>query len=87
MSTKRKIEVFVAGCPACEETIDLVNRIACPWCEVSVQDMNDASVAMRAKNLGIRSIPGVVIDGELASCCAGREPNEGTLREAGIGQA
>ena len=32
MSIKRKIEVFSAGCPACEETIKLVNRIACPSC-------------------------------------------------------
>ena len=30
MSAKRKIEVFSAGCPACEETIALVNRVACP---------------------------------------------------------
>ena len=30
MNAKRKIEVFSAGCPACEETVQLVNRIACP---------------------------------------------------------
>jgi len=33
MAEKRKIEVFSAGCAACEETIQLVNRIACPSCE------------------------------------------------------
>jgi glutaredoxin len=87
MATKRKIEVFSAGCPACQETVALVNRVACPSCEVSVLDMKDPTVASRAKSLGIRSVPAVVIDGKLADCCAGRGPDEGTLRAAGLGQA
>ncbi len=86
MNAKRKIEVFSAGCPACEETIELVNRAACPSCEVSVLDMNDPQVVKRAKDLGIRSVPSVVIDGKLADCCAGRGPDETTLRAAGLGQ-
>jgi glutaredoxin len=87
MATKRKIEVFSAGCPACEDTIQLVSRIACPSCEVTVLDMNDPSVAHRGRSLGIRSVPAVAIDGKLADCCAGRGPDEATLRAAGIGQA
>jgi len=43
-------------------------------------------VASRAKSLGIRSVPAVVIDGKLAGCCAGRGPDEATLKAAGIGQ-
>ena len=83
---QRIIEVFTAGCPACQETIDLVNRMACPSCDVSILDMNDSSVAARAKKLGIRSIPAVAIDGRLADCCAGRGPDESSLRSAGLGQ-
>ncbi|MBI1927511.1 thioredoxin family protein [Candidatus Poribacteria bacterium] len=86
MSTKRKIEIFSAGCPACAETVKLVNRVACPSCEVSVLDMKDSNVASRAKALGIRSVPTVVIDGKLADCCAGRGPDESTLRALGLGQ-
>lgn len=86
MAEKRKIEVFSAGCAACEETIALVNRMACPSCEVSVLDMKQAGVAKRAKELGIRSVPAVVIDGKLAGCCAGRGPDEAALRAAGLGQ-
>lgn len=86
MATKRKIEVFTAGCPACEETLQLVNRIACPSCEVSVLDMKDAAVAKRAKSLGVRSVPAVAIDGKLADCCAGRGPDEAALRAVGVGQ-
>jgi glutaredoxin len=86
MTATRTIEVFSAGCPACQETIDFVNRVACPSCEVSVLDMHDASVARRAKDLGIRSVPAVVINGKLADCCAGRGPDAATLRAAGLGQ-
>jgi len=83
--SKRSIEIFSANCPACQDTIDLVNRVACPSCGVSVLDMNDPAVASRAKALGIRSVPAVVIDGKLADCCAGRGPDEATLRAAGLG--
>lgn len=87
MNAKRKIEIFSAGCPACEETIQLVNHAACPSCVVSVLDMNDSSVSKRAKSLGIRSVPAVVIDGNLADCCGGHGPDEATLRAAGLGQS
>jgi glutaredoxin 3 len=86
MNAKRKVEVFSAGCPACEDTIALVNRIACPACEIHVLDMHDPLVAQRARALGIRSVPAVAIDGVLADCCAQRGPEETTLRAAGLGQ-
>ena len=57
MATKRKIEVFSAGCPVCDETVALVKQVACPSCDVTVLDMNDPSVAKRAASLGIRSVP------------------------------
>lgn len=85
MSAKRKIEVFSAGCPACQETIELVNRVACSSCQVTIVDINDPSAADRAKDLGIRSVPAVVIDGKLADCCVERSPDEETLRKAGLG--
>ena len=87
MATKRMIEIFSAGCPACDETVEFVNRIACPSCDVTVLDMHDPEVARRAKSLGIRSVPAVVINGTLADCCAGRGVDEATLRAAGLGQA
>jgi predicted DsbA family dithiol-disulfide isomerase len=48
--------------------------------------MNRAEVALRAKALGVRSVPAVVIDGKLAACCQGQGPDEATLRAAGLGQ-
>ena len=87
MSEKRQIEIFSAGCPVCQDTIDLVNRLACASCEVSILDMNDKSVASHATELGIKSIPAVAINGKLADCCAGRGVDENALRAAGIGQS
>lgn len=86
MSANRKVEVFSAGCPACEEAIGQVNRLACPSCQVIVLDMKNPEVANRAKSLGIRTVPSVVLDGKLADCCAGGGPDEATLRAAGLGQ-
>ena len=87
MKTKRKIEIFSAGCPVCEETIAMVNRLACTSCEITILDINDRDVASRARRLGIRSVPAVAVNGELADCCAGRGPDEKTLRAAGVGQS
>ena len=86
MAKTRKIEVFSAGCSVCEETIALINRIACPSCEVEILDMRKPDVAKKAKRYGIRSLPAVVIDGTLADCCVGRGPDEAVLRAAGLGQ-
>ncbi len=86
MTSKRKIEIFSAGCPVCDETIELVNRLACPSCEVTLLDMRDERVASRARTLGVRSVPAVVVNGRLADCCA-RSIDEHTLRAAGVGQS
>ena len=87
MSAKRKIEIFSAGCPACDETIEMVIQIASPSCDVEVLDMHQQDVASRAKEYGIKSVPAVVIDGKLADCCMGRGVDEATLRDAGVGMA
>jgi hypothetical protein len=86
MTTKRKVEVFSAGCPVCDEAVRLVESLACGACEVVVLDMHDPHVADRAKNLGIHGVPAVAIDGSLASCCTGRGLDEAALRAAGVGQ-
>ncbi len=86
MTATRTIEIFSAGCPACEAALAQIREIACPSCEVTVLDLKDAGVAERAANLGIGSVPAVVIDGKLADCCAGRRPDMDVLRAAGLGR-
>ncbi|MDH6153675.1 MULTISPECIES: thioredoxin family protein [Paraburkholderia] len=86
MTAKRQVEVFSAGCTCCVEAVAVVRRLAGSACEVHVLDMNDVQVADRARGLGIRSVPTVVIDGQVADCCAGRGVDEQTLKAAGLGQ-
>ena len=72
MSNEHNVEVFSAGCALCEEVIEVARQEAGPSSQVTVQNMMDARVVARAERFGIRSVPAVVIDGKLASCCAGR---------------
>lgn len=87
MTNNRKVEILSAGCPTCQNIIDLVNKIACPSCEVTVLDMKDHAVSQRARTLGIHRVPAIVIDGKLADCCATPAIDEKSLRAAGIGEA
>jgi glutaredoxin 3 len=59
----------------------MVKRIAGSH-EVVIHHMHDPEVVAKAKRYGIHSLPAVVIDGKLASCCAGRGPEEKALRDA-----
>ena len=77
----KKVEVFSAGCSACEDTVATLNGLSGSK-EVTVLDMKDPSVASRAKSLGIRSVPAVLVDGKLADCCSGRGVNANTIQAA-----
>jgi len=87
MSDKRKIEVFSAGCGMCEDTIEMVQNAACSSCEVTILDLKEPETMTRAKELGVKSVPAVAIDGVLASCCSGRGVDLETLKAAGLGRA
>lgn len=78
----KRIEVFSAGCSTCKETIEMVRRLAGSSHDVVIHDMHKSDVASKAKSYGVRSVPAVVIDGKLASCCAGRGPEEHVLKAA-----
>jgi len=79
---RKQIEVFSAGCSACKETIEMVKRLAGSLHEIVVHDMQKSDVASKAKGYGVHSVPAVVIDGKLASCCAGRGPEEHVIKAA-----
>jgi glutaredoxin 3 len=80
-----EVEVFSAGCPCCGEVVQPVRSIMGPAGEVEVRDMHAPDVAARAKELGIERVPAVVVDGELAECCAVSGVDKQTLRTVGIG--
>ena len=79
---RKKIEIFSAGCSACNETVEMVKRIVGSAHDIEIHDMNQGHIAARAKQHGIKSVPSVVVDGKLADCCAGRGPDEQILMQA-----
>lgn len=82
---KRIVEVFVAGCPCCEDAVNLVQSLACDSCDVQVRDMrSDKTAQSKAKEYGVKRVPAVVVDGRLAGCCEGGVQAE-TLRALGVG--
>jgi len=87
MSTLRHIEIFSAGCPVWEDIITLVKQLACPSYEITILDMTDQLNATRAKTLGIRTIPAVVIDGQPAECCGECGPSERVFRLRGLARS
>jgi len=62
---RRQVEVFSTGCPICEETIRLIHRLCGGFCEITVLSVRDETIANRARGLGLRSFPAVMVDGEL----------------------
>lgn len=82
--TKRKVDVFTAGCPICAPTVALVAELACSDCVVAVHDLSQQGVA-QARRYGITTVPAVVVDGRLVTCCGRAGPDAQQLRAAGIG--
>ena len=89
MESKRKVEVFTAGCPVCEDTVKMVKDLACESCELTVHNLNNACKSSdcldKVKKYGIKRLPSVVVDGKIADCCATSGPTKEGLKAAGIG--
>lgn len=86
MNNTRRIEVFSAGCPLCNEAAKKVRELACPSCNVTVLNMNEPENMERAEQLGVKSVPAVAIDGKLAGCCTSKGIDEKALQDAGLGR-
>ncbi|PZD71021.1 hypothetical protein C1752_08463 [Acaryochloris thomasi RCC1774] len=88
--TQRLIEVFTADCPLCHPTVQLVQELACPACEIQIWHLgaDDATQGReQAAQYGIHRVPAVVVDGKLADCCQNQQPiSRESLIQAGVGQ-
>jgi hypothetical protein len=81
-----QIELFSAGCPLCQAVAEKIASLAGPECNVRVHDLRgDPAAVKAAERYSIRRVPSVVIDGQLAACCAAGAVDEGVLKAAGLG--
>ncbi|MGI8924850.1 MAG: thioredoxin family protein [Fimbriimonadales bacterium] len=80
-----KIEVFIAGCPLCDEAVRTVKETACPNCEITVYDLREGCEIMecreKARAYGVTR----VVVGKLYSCCEGSKVKATDLWAAGVG--
>ena len=84
--SKRIVEVFVAGCPCCDEAVNTVRSTTCENCDIQVLDMrSDVAAQAKAKSYGIHRVPAVVVDGKLVECCQSGPVDVTALRAAGVG--
>ena len=91
VAAKRRVEVFTAGCPICEETVRLVNSLACPSCEVQIYDLREGCATNecreKAVRYGVTAVPAVAVNDVLLGCCRRGPIDAAVLHAAGIGQA
>ncbi len=89
MVTKRRIEIFTAGCFLCQEAVKMVRGLACQDCEVVVYDLikqcKGKECLDKVRDYGVSRVPTIVVDGKIAGCCAGTRPSLETLKAAGVG--
>jgi len=85
--TKRQIEIFVADCPLCDETVRLVQELTCSSCEVLIYDLREGqgypTYLKKAQQHGVNAVPAIAINGSLV--LAGK-PDREQLQAIGVGQ-
>ncbi len=89
--SKRLVEVFTAGCPLCDETVNLVRELACFNCEVQIWDLREGCATNECREkaavYGIHRVPAIVVNGKLAECCQNQQlVSRESLVSAGMGQ-
>lgn len=87
---KRRVEVFTAGCPLCEDAVRLVTSLACPGCEVQIYDLREDCATNewreKARQYGITAVLAIAVNGELLDCCRRDPITADRLSAAGVGQ-
>jgi glutaredoxin len=84
---KRRVEIFSAGCKTCQRTIEQLREQIDSRHEIVIHDMNnDKGAAEKAEAFGIRTVPAVVVDGNLLACCKNTGPTLRELHSAGLGK-
>lgn len=75
----RQIEIFVGNCPLCEETVQLIQKLACSTCKVLVYNLQEG--LEKAQQYGVKAVPSVAVDGMLVLT---GKPSRSQLEAAGI---
>ena len=87
---KRIIEVFTAGCPACEPVVEMVHDLSNANDEVTIYNLatqcETKECVAKMEEYDIKRVPSVAVNGSLLNCCQNIEITKADLVNAGIGQ-
>lgn len=91
LAVRRLVEVFTAGCPICDDTVNLVKSLVCPNCDLRIYDLREGCATNecreKAQHYGVTAVPAVAVNGVLLDCCRRTGITAMALRAAGIGQS
>lgn len=59
------LELFVAACPLCETTAEMVEHIKGPQCTLRVYDLSKEQGTKEAEKYGVRAVPTIVGNGRV----------------------
>jgi hypothetical protein len=79
---RKKIRIYSAGCRLCREAEARIRRIVGFNHDIEVLVMRRVQVARQAARLGIKSVPAVVVDGQLLAYGDDGGVDEAALRSA-----
>ena len=56
----RRVEIFAAGCPLCDETVNMVQDLSCKDCDVTVYDLQSGNKKNLDKIYGKKKFNGKI---------------------------
>lgn len=81
MMKKTQIEIFIGNCPLCDDTVQLVQKLANSSCEVMIYNLSQGQMypnyLEKAQKYGVNAVPAIAINGTLALI---GKPNQEQLR-------
>lgn len=70
MMKKTQIEIFIGNCPLCDDTVQLVQKLADSSCEVMIYNLSQGQMYSiyleKAQKYGVNTVPAIAINGTLA---------------------
>lgn len=71
MDARKKIEVFISGCPVCEPVVKTVKEISGEKYDIILYNLSESRLegTGKAKEYGVNYVPSVAVDGRLLNCC------------------
>jgi hypothetical protein len=86
---QRRVDVFTAAWPLCEDTVRLVSSLALPQLRGASNALREGYVTNECREktarCGVTAVPAVTVNGVLVACCRRASITADRLIAAGIG--